>query len=109
MADEPKGSELTEADIDSFVEKLEAWGNGLTEAEQGMLHLLLARAEAGAADSEVEGFGFGTIAAPGAGFGGPSIPSPAIRADNVLRPIVSSTPLFFGLGKAGTIDTWSRG
>jgi hypothetical protein len=110
MAEEPEGIELTEADIESFVEKLDKWGQSLSEGERGMLHLLLARAEAGAEASEVEGYGFGTIAAPGAGFGSPSLPSPGLRAGDLLRPVIGSTPLFFSGGNvAGTYSSWGRG
>jgi hypothetical protein len=105
MADEQEGTQLTEKDVESFVQKLEKWGESLSGAERGMLHLLLARAEAGAEASEVEGFGMGSIAGP------PGLPalSPGIRVNDLLRPIISGAPVFFNSPVAGTWSSWGRG
>jgi hypothetical protein len=107
MADEPEGTQLTEADIESFVEKLEKWGESLSEAERGMLHLLLARAEAGAEASEVEGFGFAAFG--GTAIGGAPLPSPGIRVNDLLSPVVLGAPVFFSAPNAGTWSSWGRG
>jgi hypothetical protein len=70
-----------------------------------MLHLLLARAEAGAEASEVEGFGLTAFTAP------PGMPtlSPGIRVNDLLRPIVVGAPVFFNSPVAGTWSSWGRG
>jgi len=104
MADESEGTELTEADIESFVQKLEDWGQTLSPGERGMLHLLLARAEAGIEEDEVAGFDFATLQL------NPQLQPPSLRANNVLRPMVSDGgPLFFNPGVAGTWSSWGRG
>lgn len=105
MADETEGTQLTEGDVESFVQKLETWGESLSAAERGMLHLLLARAEAGAEASEVEGFGL--TAFTGA-TGVPTL-SPGIRVNDLLRPIVVGAPVFFNSPVAGTWSSWGRG
>ena len=106
MADEPEGTQLTEGDVESFVQKLEKWGESLSGAERGMLHLLLARAEAGAEATEVEGFGLGSFTSP---TGTPTL-SPGIRVNDLLRPIVTGAPVFFGAGPvSGTWSSWGRG
>jgi hypothetical protein len=105
MADEPQGTQLTEGDVESFVQKLEKWGESLSAAERGMLHLLLARAEAGAEASEVEGFGMSAFTSPP---GTPQV-SPGIRVNDLLKPIVSGAPVFFNSPVAGTWSSWGRG
>jgi hypothetical protein len=104
MADESEGTELTEADIESFVQKLEDWGQTLSPGERGMLHLLLARAEAGIEEDEVAGFGFGSLQL------NPQFQAPSLRANDILRPMVAEGgPLFFNPGLAGTASSWGRG
>jgi hypothetical protein len=105
MADEPQGEQLTEKDVESFVQKLEKWGESLSGAERGMLHLLLARAEAGAEASEVEGFGLTAFA----GTTGLPTLSPGIRVNDLLKPIVLGAPVFFSAPAAGTYSSWGRG
>jgi hypothetical protein len=105
MADEPEGTELSEADVESFTQKLEDWGATLSPGERGMLHLLLARAEAGAAEEEVGGYDLGRLAI--------DVPrqSPSLRANDLLRPMVAGGGLFFDAAPvgAGTWSSWGRG
>ncbi len=47
---------ITEADVNSFRDKLDAWGATLTDAERAILQLVAARAFLHETDREVEGF-----------------------------------------------------
>ena len=101
MADEPAGTELTEAEVESFVKKLEKWGESLSVGEKGMLNLLLARAEAGAEADDVGGFAFLTVEQPR--------PLPSVRANDLLQPLIRPGGLFFDVAAGGTYSSWGRG
>jgi len=103
--------ELTEGDLDALVTKLDAWAETLAPAERGLLQLLVARAEAGAAEGDVSGFGFSI--APISGISGVSAPGVAALpsfgglVSNMLRPTLGSGSIFMG-SNAGTWSSWGR-
>lgn len=96
------GVELSEQDVDGFVQRLESWSEQLPPAEQGLLQLLVARAEAGAgspgaAEPSAEGRTLGSV---------------GTRAANVLRPMVQDSTRMFGMrsaGGGGGYSSWGRG
>jgi hypothetical protein len=47
---------ITEADVNGFRDKLEAWGAGLDPGEQAVLSMVLVRAFPPGSEPEVEGF-----------------------------------------------------
>ena len=48
---------ITEADVESFRQKMSTWGATLSDAEQAILHMVAVRAFPEANEPEVEGFG----------------------------------------------------
>jgi len=50
---------ISQSDLDSFTEKLDAWANSLPENEQTLLRVVLAQAGSGGS-AEVEGFSVGS-------------------------------------------------
>ncbi|MGH2583417.1 MAG: hypothetical protein ACRDJE_00715 [Dehalococcoidia bacterium] len=52
MADQSPDQTMTDAEVQAFTEKLEAWGQGLPQKEQAFLLEILARA----ASAEVQGY-----------------------------------------------------
>jgi hypothetical protein len=95
------GVELSEQDVDGFVQRLESWSEQLSPAEQGLLQLLVARAEAGAGSPEA--------AEPAAE--GRSLGSVGTRAANLLRPMVQDSTRMFGMMRSGGAgySSWGRG
>lgn len=63
--------QITKADIEGVSSKLEAMMNDLPEQERNVLGLILTRAAAAAAESEVSGFSFSPAAVSGGAFGRP--------------------------------------
>lgn len=86
-----EGIPITQANVDAFTEKLQAWAEELPIEEKAVLHSLLARAEDAAPESdedEVEGFAMG-------GFGMGFTPK-----------LLQKT---FGAADDGTVDSWPKG
>jgi len=73
----PETENVTQAQLDSFADKLTEWGKTLSVSEQALLNVVLARA--GAETAEVEGFQFNV------GFGA--------SAQSFLAPLVASNAL----------------
>jgi hypothetical protein len=86
MADEEVP--ITQAHIDAFTEKLQAWAADLPTEEKAVLHSILARADVPGEDDddEVEGF--------------------MLTGMNFTPKILSTT---FGNSTDGTIDSWPKG
>ena len=99
--DEAQEYSISNEDVGAFATKLEEWGNGLPPEEQGMLQLLLGRAEAGGADSRR---GLGKEFTLGS--------APSETVTQVLRPLLergATTKLGMMANRKCTWSTWSRG
>jgi hypothetical protein len=92
---------LSNDDVSAFASKLEEWGNALSPEEQGMLQLLLGRAEAGGAGGK---HGLGKEFTLGS--------RPSETVTQVLRPLLergATTKLGMMPNRECTWSTWSRG
>ena len=91
----PEGSQrITEEDLTTFAEKLEAWGKGLPAKERALLELMLARAEGVAPeDADVQGY---------------SLPSIAQATSGLLGPLVSEGLLTAGGEPTARGDVWAQ-
>ena len=80
---------ITEQDVTTFRQKLDAWGATLSDGEQAILHMVAVRAfpeAAGGSGDEVEGFGHSS----GAGAGKVSF-----NPFSITRKIDKASPIFF--------------
>jgi len=81
---------ITEQDVSSFREKLDAWGATLSDGEQAILHMVAVRAfpeAAGGSGDEVQGYG---SASGGAGAGKVSF-----NPFSITRKVDKASPIFF--------------
>lgn len=86
---------ITQKELDSFLGKLNSWGDSLDPAERGLLQVVLARAASGEG-AETEGF-----AVSSGQFGD--------AAGAVLRPLVGGGPTSLRKGVVSEGDPWVQG
>jgi len=103
MSDQGESQEfrLSDEDVQAFAGKLERWAGELAPEEQGMLQLLLGRAEAGGAGRKT-----------GLEKEFTSSASPGDTATEILRPLLhggATTRMGMLANRQCNWSTWSRG